>query len=290
MSKPFVSYLLIFYNQEDFVQDALGSALAQDYDHMEIIVCDDGSTDGTVERVKSMLAEYKGPHQTQLIAGEHLGFILNVNRVMAAGKGDILIRADGDDICEPNRASKTVQHWQEAGFGERDIPVAMFSHTFMQRDGVLTPAPHNYPKTAEEIALSCTPAGSGASGAYDRRLRDIFGPMEQPTCADDVAYSMRAYILGEVSTIKEPLVKRRIHAGNASCPDASKLTTIQLEKYRKEVVERRLSNSLQMQADLRKALDFSVTLGLGASKHLTIEKLLNICIKSEDYWRKMLAV
>jgi glycosyltransferase involved in cell wall biosynthesis len=54
---PLVSVLILTYNQEHFVDDAIRTVVMQDYEPLEIVVSDDGSTDGTAERISRWVRE-----------------------------------------------------------------------------------------------------------------------------------------------------------------------------------------------------------------------------------------
>jgi glycosyltransferase involved in cell wall biosynthesis len=49
---PLVSIIIPCYNNQSFIQDAIASAINQTYNHIEVIVIDDGSTDGSLEIIK----------------------------------------------------------------------------------------------------------------------------------------------------------------------------------------------------------------------------------------------
>ena len=55
---PLVTVVLATYNQEDYVQKALGSILSQTYINLEIIICDNGSTDKTKEIIKNTISKF----------------------------------------------------------------------------------------------------------------------------------------------------------------------------------------------------------------------------------------
>ena len=57
-NKPLVSLVIAFYNQENFVEDAVKGALSQTYDNLEIILSDDCSTDKTFEVIRKCTRDY----------------------------------------------------------------------------------------------------------------------------------------------------------------------------------------------------------------------------------------
>ena len=65
--QPRVSVLIISFNQKDYIVDAMESAVNQDYDHLEVIVSDDASTDGTSE----IIAAYQKRYPERLVALLH---------------------------------------------------------------------------------------------------------------------------------------------------------------------------------------------------------------------------
>jgi glycosyltransferase involved in cell wall biosynthesis len=61
--RPLVSILLIAYNQEKQITDAVRSALAQTYAPLEIIISDDASSDATFAAIEAAITGYNGPHK-----------------------------------------------------------------------------------------------------------------------------------------------------------------------------------------------------------------------------------
>ncbi|OGQ61575.1 MAG: hypothetical protein A3G39_02105 [Deltaproteobacteria bacterium RIFCSPLOWO2_12_FULL_43_16] len=89
MSEVLVTVLIAVYNEEKHIAECIESILAQTYKPIEIIVIDDGSTDGTADVVKKF-------GSVQLITQNHLGKAIAINRGAAQAKGEILFFLDGD--------------------------------------------------------------------------------------------------------------------------------------------------------------------------------------------------
>lgn len=89
-ANPFVSVVMPVYNAEKFLPEALESVLAQDYAPFEVIVIDDGSTDGTAQVVE------RYPEVT-CIRQENAGASAARNTGIAAATGEWVANVDGDD-------------------------------------------------------------------------------------------------------------------------------------------------------------------------------------------------
>ncbi len=90
-----VSVLIPTHNRRQYVVDAIESVIAQDYDDMEIIVVDDGSTDGTEEALAPYLS------RVRVIRTGNQGPALARNVGMEAARGDYVAFLDSDDLYYP---------------------------------------------------------------------------------------------------------------------------------------------------------------------------------------------
>lgn len=90
-----ISVLIPCYNGEAFVADAIGSVLAQELAPHEIIVIDDGSTDGSAGKVIGF------GEAVRLLRGPHHGIAAARNRGLAAAEGELIAWLDADDLWEP---------------------------------------------------------------------------------------------------------------------------------------------------------------------------------------------
>ncbi|MBW3552583.1 MAG: glycosyltransferase family 2 protein [Gemmatimonadetes bacterium] len=108
--RPAISAILTNHNYADHLGAALDSVLAQDYDGpVEIIVVDDGSTDGSLEVLRSYGKQFA------VIRQENRGQLLALREGMARAEGDILCFLDADDAWTPDRISRTVAAFATPG-------------------------------------------------------------------------------------------------------------------------------------------------------------------------------
>jgi glycosyltransferase involved in cell wall biosynthesis len=105
-----VSVALCTYNGERFLERQLGSILDGTTLPNEIVVADDGSTDGTAAIVRTMLAsaEQRGITVRFLDDGGHLGVTANFARAIAACSSDVIVLSDQDDIWHQDRLRDVV--------------------------------------------------------------------------------------------------------------------------------------------------------------------------------------
>lgn len=99
-----VSIIIPCYNQARFLSDALDSALAQEYDALEIIVVNDGSTDDFDARS----APYQNDARVKIINQENRGLPAARNRGIRESRGEYLKFLDADDWLVPTAIAKQV--------------------------------------------------------------------------------------------------------------------------------------------------------------------------------------
>jgi glycosyltransferase involved in cell wall biosynthesis len=107
MRAPRISVIVTSFNQEDFIGEALQSVVDQDYDELEILACDDASTDGTFEVLRSW-AE-RDPRVRVILAEHNTGLSENRNRGLRARTGEFVALLDGDDLMRPGKLRAQVE-------------------------------------------------------------------------------------------------------------------------------------------------------------------------------------
>lgn len=97
-----VSVIVPTWNREGTVCEAIDSALSQSFLPTEIIVSDDGSTDGTIQKLKETYPTEIASGQIVLVENEHLGVSAARNAGMARAKGEIFAYLDSDNKWRPD--------------------------------------------------------------------------------------------------------------------------------------------------------------------------------------------
>lgn len=106
-----VSVLMGVYNCSSTVLDAIHSIQAQTYADWELIICDDGSADNTMEIVEKEAES--DPRLTVLKNKTNQGLNVTLNRCLEVASGDYAARMDGDDLCKPDRFEKQVSYLEK---------------------------------------------------------------------------------------------------------------------------------------------------------------------------------
>lgn len=110
MSLPRVSVVLPVWNAATTIARAVASVRAQTWTDWELIVVDDGSTDGTREVLRE-LASVEA--RMRVMEREHAGVAAAANAAMAEARGKFIARMDADDVSHPERLA------EQAGWLER---------------------------------------------------------------------------------------------------------------------------------------------------------------------------
>lgn len=208
-SLPGVSIVIANYNYERFLGDAIESALAQTHPGVEVIVVDDGSTDGS----RAVIDRYGD--KVQAIFQPNAGQIRACARGFEAVRHDIVIFLDADDRLMPEAAASVARHWRP--------DLAKLQFRMRTIDGTGRPTGHDWPKYPPTLtAATCLdellrsgsyPAPPTSGNAYGRRLIEGAWPLEGHLFVDSVLNTV-APLYGDVDTIHDVLACYRIHGSN----------------------------------------------------------------------------
>ena len=100
--KPLVTIGLPFLNPGEWIKEAIQSIFAQSFQDWELILMDDGSTDGSLELARRI----QDPRVHVVSDGKHLGLVTRLNQITQLASGKYLARMDADDLMHPERIVK----------------------------------------------------------------------------------------------------------------------------------------------------------------------------------------
>ena len=112
MTQPHISVLVITYNHRSFIRETVESVLQQDFDSFEVVVADDGSTDGADEIILQLAQEHPGK-VVPVVGGPNIGVAKNSNRGLKRCRGRFVNLLGGDDLFLPGKLRAQAK-WFEA--------------------------------------------------------------------------------------------------------------------------------------------------------------------------------
>jgi len=253
-NKPLVTIVLMAYNQEEMVGEAVRSVLAQSYDSLEIIISDDCSSDNTwciiCDEVSAFQRERGRNHVVLNRNEENLGIARHWNKVLSMIHGELIVCNAGDDISLPNRVEEIVKVW----ITHPSATVFCHGAYCIGLDG--RKINNNIINTNPLFPL-------GAMMAYSTRVIKEFVPISEPGAWEDDVYARRGQMLGDSVLINMPLLCYRIGCGGISsghhndyrsqrtriadgCLAADRQSRKDLESCRKRIGEQKYKEILEL--------------------------------------------
>ena len=209
LEHPRVSVVICNYNYGHFLDAAIRSAINQT-ERPEVIVVDDGSTDGS----SAILAEWA--HQVQVVRQTNQGQRAAYNTGLAHSSGDVVLFLDSDDLLEPQAVAVVSKSFQ-AGVVKVHFPLSLIDQNGASL-GISIPSVLGegdvFTALLRHGVLYGSPPGSG--NAYRRAVLERLFPLPVSP-VDKVAadffpiYASAAY--GRVVAVREPLGRYRLHEG-----------------------------------------------------------------------------
>ena len=215
---PLMSFVLIAYNQEKFIRDAVIGAFSQTFSPLEIILSDDCSSDRTFEIMEELANDYEGQHKIILNRNKHnLGLAAHVNKVMTIVQSDLVVLAAGDDVSFPERAQAS---WDLLS-SNSDCTAVSFSTITFTKDYDTIARPTSLANSFEKYSIdqlikNCEFHINGAARTFRRSVFEKFGPLSPDSPTEDSTILLRCLLAGPVIKHNDPLVYYRIHGKNLS--------------------------------------------------------------------------
>lgn len=256
LNNKFVSVIINCRNSQDFLKDCLDSVLKQSYNHFEIILIDNQSSDNT----KKIIFSYEDKRIKYFVTNEFLSLGAARNFALSKCNGEYLAFIDSDDIWEKDKLNYTINKFKngvglvysDVTYFNEEKSFNLYSHRRVYTGDCFEQLLHDY----NLCMSSCV-----VSNAIIRKNNIKFDPRLK--VCEDLDFFLKISYLSKISYVDKILVKYRIHNDNLS----SKNLILFYEEY--EVTIKNLTKLFNIGEDkFIKALD------------------LNLINKSKFLWKK----
>jgi cellulose synthase/poly-beta-1,6-N-acetylglucosamine synthase-like glycosyltransferase/peptidoglycan/xylan/chitin deacetylase (PgdA/CDA1 family) len=178
---PPVAVVVPAYNEAVGIARAVRSLAESDYPSFEVVVVDDGSTDGTAEIVEAL-----GLDRVRVVRKENGGKASALNAGIEATQAPVIVMVDGDTVFEPEALGRLLQP-----LGDSSVGAVSGNTKVGNRRGLIGRWQHieyvtgfNLDRRMYEV-LQCTPTVPGAIGAFRRDALEEVGGVSGATLAED---------------------------------------------------------------------------------------------------------
>jgi glycosyltransferase involved in cell wall biosynthesis len=217
MPGPTLKVALATFNGYRFVAEFLDSLVAQTYHNFEVIVSDDGSTDGTLDVVRN----YVGRLSIKILDDQsRKGVVSNFGNSLRECNDGYIIPADQDDVWQPSKIEQMVKAMAaaEKRFGS-GVPILVFSDLELVAEDMSSISPSFY------LATLKSPFASqfkdfildnhipGCAMILNRPLLDLSLPFPEIS-AHDWWIALLAAACGKIIYLPQPLIRYRQHSTN----------------------------------------------------------------------------
>jgi glycosyltransferase involved in cell wall biosynthesis len=223
MDQPLISIIINNHNYAHYLGRAIESALGQSYERVEVIVVDDGSSDGSRE----VIARHRGHCTTVLQDQRGQGGAYNSG--FRTSRGDIVVFLDSDDVLYPDAASEIARAWLPA--------VAKVQFPLDAIDALERRLGHRFPNlpfvSSDDtlplvLSYGYYPSPPGSGNAFSRRVLERILPADETVWrigVDGLVIGL-APLYGEVVSLPRSLGAYRHHDRNHSEASGTNLRKI----------------------------------------------------------------
>lgn len=230
---PFFSVVIPLYNHERYVLEAIESVLAQTDTDFELIVVDDGSTDGS----RAVVEELDDPRISYFFQ-ENQGAHAAINRGIELARGEWVAILNSDDVFRPERLRVAREHIQT----DPSMGALFTGYDFIGEDSAVVRAAAEieerwtHPKASmsdeayalitekEEIVLRLLGGNflhSTSNLIARREVLDAVGPFSSYRYVHDYDYFLRLAMHEKIVVDPGVLLQYRLHEGNTLSEDAA---------------------------------------------------------------------
>jgi len=239
--KPKISVLIPTYNSSDFIQETIDSVLKQTFQNFEIIITDDGSTDNTIDQIKTI----KDPRITLYKFNQNRGISAALNNCIVKSQGEYIATVGSDDIFCKYKLSKQIDYLEKnssigASFtlaeliDDKGKPYHNYSHLYdsfiFQENKQRHEWLHFFFSHTNVLCASSLVIRKNCQddiGLYDERLLQM----------QDFDMWIRLCMKYEINILQETLTKYRIRHNNGNISSHTLENQVRLKFEHKEILK-----------------------------------------------------
>ncbi|WP_171006494.1 glycosyltransferase [Pseudomonas sp. 2FG] len=201
---PKVSLVVPVYNAEGYIAEAIDSILAQSYENIELIVIDDGSSDGSLKIINAYA------DRCTVISQENRGQSAALNAGWQISTGDMLGYLSADDKLESDAIECLVSAWRAQPEAVMVYPDYWLIDEYSRAFRLVEVPSFDY---SDVVLRGVCPVGPGA--LFKRELLELTGGWDcQLRQIPDYDFLLRVGLFGNVLHVRKALAGFRVHGGS----------------------------------------------------------------------------
>ena len=216
---PVVSVIMPVYNAERYLRAAIDSILAQSFHRFELLIIDDGSTDGSMEIVRSYTDS-----RIRVFSEPHRGLVAALNKGLTEARGDYIARMDADDVSKPERLCKQVAYMQS----HPETPLVGCWARLIDAKGKPTGNSKMPPTQGWRLRVALCGANQFVHGSVMMRREAVLqvgGYRAAFVTTEDYDLWLRLGEVGVLANLAEPLYELRVHQSSKTACEGDMVET-----------------------------------------------------------------
>jgi glycosyltransferase involved in cell wall biosynthesis len=205
MSEPAVSVVMPVRNAAPYLEESVGSILAQTFADFELVVLENGATDGSGEVLRALAARDPRIRLSETAAA--LGRAGSSNGVVQRSRAPVIVRMDADDVSHPRRLERQLEVLRR----QPDVVLVGTLYAGIDRNGRRV-----RPRDRASLMRHSTesPFPHGTTALRRRAFDQVGGYREECEGWEDLDLLHRLSRLGRVLVIPDALYSARFHSGS----------------------------------------------------------------------------
>ncbi|EIM77273.1 family 2 glycosyl transferase [Nitritalea halalkaliphila LW7] len=229
--QPAITVYITCYNYAAFVSQAIQSVLNQTFQDFELLVIDDGSTDGS----RTVIEHYREHPKVNIIYQQNKGLNATNNVAISLAKGKYIVRLDADDYFEPEALGIMYAIMES----DEKLGLVFPDYFYVDAAGNRIGS-HRRHFFDDEVTLYDQPAHGACTLVRLDYLRRLGGYDEAFSCQDGFELWIKFITFHKVTNINRPLFSYRQHSGSLSS-DSDKILKTR-RQIKRGFVEKYLSS------------------------------------------------